>query len=88
MQHGQKGLNEMWYSSTMITEVTPIFKCVSYLNDFKLANWPQHFAAIPRVGDYVQEVGGARMLKVGSITFTEVKEKGIFIPKVIIELYK
>lgn len=42
-------------------------RCVTNLDKFRRAEWPELFVTLPRVGDYVQARGGQR-LKVYSVT--------------------
>ena len=41
--------------------------CKAYTDEAKFANWPDQFVCPPKIGDWVQALGGLRM-KVVSLT--------------------
>lgn len=49
-------------------------ECFTNLDDFRLAEWPTEFVALPRVGDYVEAIDGKR-LRVVAITHSAPRDR-------------
>ena len=67
-------------------------KCISYLDEHRIREWPTEFVAVPNIGDRVKALKSEHMLKVHSITHCQRKIEIMGItkiePYIIIELNK